>query len=251
MRFLRSLLFNVLFFAWTAGASIVCLPALILPRSVVVRLHRLWARGVLWLLRWTVGLRYQVRGLENLPSQPALFAFKHQSAWETIVFALLVPDFAAVLKRELLMIPFFGWYVWKLGMIPIDRGAAGKALRRMVRRARERLAEGRPVMVAPEGTRTAPGQHRPYLPGVAALYSQLAVPVVPVALNSGLFWGRRAFVKHPGVITVAFLEPIAPGLDRRVFLAELQRRIETASERLAREAARPTAWKGAARPPAR
>jgi len=236
MTVIRSLLFNLLFFVWTLLLSILLLPALALPRQATVRIYRFWARSVVLLLRWVVGLDYQVRGTANIPREPALFAYKHQSAWETIVFALLVPDFAGVLKRELTLIPLFGWYVAKLAMIPIDRGAAASALRRMVRRARQRLAEGRSITVAPEGTRTAPGQRRPYLPGVAALYRELGVPVVPVALNSGLFWGRRQFVKRPGTITVEFLEPIAPGLDRRAFLAELAERIETAAERLAGEA---------------
>jgi 1-acyl-sn-glycerol-3-phosphate acyltransferase len=109
----------------------------------------------------------------------------------------------------------------------------------MVTQARARAAEGRKIVIFPQGTRTAPGTHRPYLPGVAALYDRLGLPVVPVALNSGLFWGRRAFLKRPGTIAVEFLEPIAPGMERRAFMAELERRIEEASDRLAREAGDP------------
>ncbi len=242
MKAARSLLFNLTFFAWTFFASIFFLPVLLMPRGAMVWLSRLWAGVTAWLLRHIVGLDYEVRGRENLPAEPALFAFKHQSAWETIVFVLLVPDFAGVLKRELTAIPVFGWYMRKLRMIPIDRAKAGTALRQLVARARERIAEGRSVMVSPEGTRTAPGERRRYLPGVAAIYGELGVAVVPVALNSGLFWGRRSFLKHPGTITVEFLPAIPPGLDRHAFLAMLADRIETASDRLASEARAKYPW---------
>ena len=242
MKAARSLLFNLMFFAWTAFASLAFLPLLLVPRGGVVWLSRLWARVTAWLLRHIVGLDYEVRGRQNLPAEPALFAFKHQSAWETIVFVLLVPDFAGVVKRELAAIPIFGWYLRKLRMIPIDRAKAGTALKQLVARARERVAEGRSVMVSPEGTRTAPGERRRYLPGVAAIYRELGVAVVPVALNSGLFWGRRSFLKYPGVIIVEFLPAIPPGLDRRAFLGELADRIESASDRLAREARAKYPW---------
>ena len=242
MKAVRSLLFNLTFFAWTASAALVFLPVLLMPRGAMVWLSRLWAGVTARLLRHIVGLDYEVRGRENLPDKPALFAFKHQSAWETIVLVLLVPDFAGVLKRELTAIPIFGWYMRKLRMIPIDRAKAGTALKQLVALARERIAEGRSVMVAPEGTRTAPGERPRYLPGVAAIYRDLGVAVVPVALNSGLFWGRRSFLKHPGVITVEFLPAIAPGLDRRTFLGELTDRIETASDRLAGEARTKYPW---------
>lgn len=236
MRTLRSLLFNLAFVAWTVVTALTFLPLLALPRGATVWLSRNWAGGIVWLLRHIVGLDYEVRGRENVPDRPVLFAYKHQSAWETIAFLVIVPDFAAILKRELLAIPLVGLYIRKLRMVPIDRGGAGVALRRMMVRVRKRIAEGRSVMVAPEGTRIAPGEHGPYLPGVAALYRDLGVPVVPVALNSGLFWGRRSFHKRPGVVTVEFLPVIEPGLDRRVFLDLLARRVGEASDRLADEA---------------
>ena len=236
MTLLRSLLFNVLFIGWTVVAAVGFLPVLALPHRAVMRVLRLWAGVIAWLLRVVAGLEYEVRGRANVPDEPALFAYKHQSAWETIMFALLIPDFVGVMKRELAAIPLIGFYLSRMGMIAIDRAGAATALRRMVAQARERLADGRSIVVAPEGTRAAPGEHRRYLPGIAALYGALGVPVVPVALNSGLFWGRRTFIKRPGVITVEFLEPIEPGLDRRAFLAELAERIEPAADRLAEEA---------------
>jgi 1-acyl-sn-glycerol-3-phosphate acyltransferase len=237
MTLLRSAAFNVAYFLWTAGLGLLLLPALLMPRRVNMAIARLWARGVLALLAVLVGLKYEVRGIENRPSGPAIVALKHQSAWETIVLLLLLPDAAVVYKRELHLIPLFGWFIRRLEMVPVDRGAGGTAMRGLLRRARACVAQGRIIAVMPEGTRVAPGVRRPYHPGIAALYSDLRLTVVPVALNAGLFWGRRSFIKRPGVITLEFLPPIAPGLDRPTFMAELQLRIETASDRLAREAA--------------
>jgi 1-acyl-sn-glycerol-3-phosphate acyltransferase len=158
---------------------------------------------------------------------------KHQSAWDTLVFALLLDRPAIVLKQELLNLPLFGWYMRKCRMIPVNRKGRAAALKRMAADARDRAAAGRPILIFPEVTRMAPGQRRPYQPGAAALYGALGLPVVPVALNSGLFWGRRSFHKRPGRIVVEFLPPIAPGLPRREFMQELQERMEGASQRLA------------------
>lgn len=232
MTILRSLIFQTLLYAWIIVIGILCLPLLILPRGAVVWSARLWCRGVMGLLAGTVGLTYQVRGRELIPEAPAVFASKHQSAWDTLAAVILVPDAAIVIKKELQPIPLFGWYLRKHGMIGVDREAGPRALKRMVADARAVLDAGRPVLIYPEGTRTAPGERRPYLPGVAALYLHLGVPVVPVALNSGVLWARRSFVKHPGRVDVEFLAPILPGLDRKRFLAELEERIETATAAL-------------------
>jgi 1-acyl-sn-glycerol-3-phosphate acyltransferase len=231
----RSLAFNIGFFAWTSIALLAGSPALLLPRAATYAVGRSWVRGTLALLAALVGLRHRVRGLENRPPGPAIFAVKHQSTWDTLVFALLLHQPAYVLKRELIHIPLFGWYLLRAGMIPVDRTAGATALKKMVAAARAVAAAGRPILIFPEGTRTAPGEHRPYQPGVAALYGQLGLPVVPVALNSGLFWGRRQFTKRPGTITVEFLPAIPPGLPRKTFLAELQHRLDSASDRLAAE----------------
>ena len=190
-------------------------------------------------LRLVVGLSYEVRGRERLPSGPAIIASKHQSAWETLIFHVLVPDLAVGLKYELTRIPIFGWYLMRGGAIRIDRGGAARALRSLVDGARAAAARGVSILIFPEGTRRAPDDPPDYKPGVAAVYTALDLPVVPVALNSGLFWSRRSFMKRPGRITVEFLEPIPPGLDRRTFMAELQRRIETATARLVAEGSAP------------
>jgi 1-acyl-sn-glycerol-3-phosphate acyltransferase len=230
---LRSVIFNILYTLWTAGMHILCLPLLLGPRRWSRAAGGVWIRTDLWLLRHLVGLDHQVTGTENLPKGPAIFAAKHQSAWETLFLSRYLDYPAFVLKRELLSIPLFGWYLRKVGMIAVDRSAGASALRNMARQASAAFAEGRSILIFPEGTRVPPGESRPYHPGVAALYGQLKVPVVPVALNSGLFWGRRAFVKRPGTVTVAFLPPIPPGLDRKAFMRELESRIETAATVLA------------------
>lgn len=236
MRALRSLAFNLLFFAWTGLLLLLLSPALLFGVKAVHWVGRLWVRVSFALLAATVGLRHRIVGLENLPDGPAIVAPKHQSAWDTMVFALPLRLPAYVLKRELIFVPLFGLYLWRAGMIPVDRAGGGAALRRMTAAAKQAAAAGRHLLIYPQGTRVAPGQRRPYHPGIAALYAQLGLPVVPVALNSGLFWGRRAFTKRAGTITVAFLEPIPPGLPRRAFMAELEARLESESDRLAGEA---------------
>jgi len=233
MTTIRSLLFNLLFALWTALIFIFSLPTLVLPRSAAWWMGGLWVRGALLLLRATVGLGHQVRGAEHRVTGPAIYAAKHQSAWDTLVFPLLLDKPAYVLKRELIGVPLFGSYLKRCGMIPVDREGGGSALKQLLRAARTAVAQGRSILIYPEGTRMPPGERRPYHPGVAALYGDLGVPVVPVALNSGLFWGRRAFHKKPGTITIEFLPPIAPGLPRREFMRELQERMEGASQRLA------------------
>ncbi len=231
--FLRSAAFNVAFFAWTTLYSVAFMPALVMPRRAVLLVIRGWAGGVAWLLEHIVGLTSATRGVEHVPDGAAVVASKHQSAWDTIMFPRLLPDPVYVLKREIFYIPVFGWYAWRAGSIVVDRKGGAKALKRMIGDARAALAEGRQVVVFPEGTRVAPGRRRPYQPGIAAFYAQLGAPVVPVALNSGLFWGRRSFVKRPGRVVVQFLPPILPGLDRERFMAELEERIETACGALA------------------
>jgi 1-acyl-sn-glycerol-3-phosphate acyltransferase len=233
MIFIRSLLFNVAFYLWTSVMFLLSLPALLLPAGAVWGLGRVWVCGTVLLLRIFIGLTHEVRGLAHRLPGAALYAVKHQSAWDTLVFALLLDRPAIVLKQELLNLPLFGWYMRKCRMIPVDRKGRGAALKRMAADARDRASAGRPILIFPEGTRVAPGHRRPYQPGAAALYGALGLPVVPVALNSGLFWGRKSFHKLPGRIVVEFLPAIAPGLDRRIFMAELEAAIETAADRLA------------------
>ncbi len=231
----RSALFNAAFFSSTMLFTLVCLPALPFPRAVIV-LIRFWSRAMAWLLENIVGITLTVRGRENIPDGPYVVASKHQSTWDTIMYFRLVPHPAYVVKKELKRIPIYGWLGNATGWIAVDREGGAKALIGLVRDTRDALAKGLQPIIFPEGTRTAPGERQPYQQGVAALYTRLNVPVVPVALNSGVYWGRRSFTKRPGTVIVEFLPPILPGLDSRRFLAELEECIETATTKLVAEA---------------
>ena len=230
---LRSVVFHILFSLWTAALAVLYLPTLILPRRFIMWGGKFWLQSVLWLLARTVGLTYREEGRENLPDGPVVYAFKHQSAWDTMAVPVLIHNPAVVVKRELLWIPFYGWYAAKHGMIGIDRGRGHRALRRILADGKKAVADGKPVVVFPEGTRTAPGTRVPYFAGIALIYVKLGLPVVPVALNSGLFWPRRSFLRRPGCITVQYLPAIPPGLGRDEFMDRLRDTIETASDELA------------------
>ncbi|SJZ34824.1 1-acyl-sn-glycerol-3-phosphate acyltransferase [Enhydrobacter aerosaccus] len=235
---IRSLCFNVGWYVGSIVIALVGMPILLLPRRAVVAWARLWIVFVLWWLRVTCRLDHRLVGLENLPKGPVLIACKHQSSWETLSFTLLFPNIAIVLKRELLFIPIVGWAMARAGNIAVSRGEGASALRGLVKQAKAAIAQGQSIVIFPEGTRVAPDAEKPYQVGVAALYRQLGIPVVPVALNSGVFWGRRKFIKQPGTITMQILPPIAPGLGRDAFMKTLRERIETATDRLVEEARR-------------
>ncbi|HSH63660.1 lysophospholipid acyltransferase family protein [Methyloceanibacter sp.] len=232
----RSLLFNVLFYVTTTAFVVLGSPLLFAPRSWAMYALGVHARFELWLLRVIVGTKMEVRGQEKLPQGACLVAAKHQSAWETFTLIPLLRDPVYLMKRELFWIPFHGWFSHKFEMIPVDRDKGAAALRRMLREAKERVADGRQIIIFPEGTRRAPGAPPDYKTGVVLLYDALKVPCVPVALNSGLVWPRRSFRRYPGTVVVEFLDPIPPGLSKAEFLKRLEAAIETASNRLLAEA---------------
>ena len=225
--------FNLLFGIWTAVLAVIGTPLLLLPAGATWALARLWIGGGFAMLAILIGLRHRVVGRERQPAGPAIYAAKHQSAWDTLALSVLLDRPAFVLKQELLKVPFFGWYLRKCGMIPVDRQGKATALKRMLKAAERAAGDGRPILIFPEGTRVSPGERRPFQPGVVALYAHLGLPVVPVALNSGLFWGRRSFRKRAGTITVQFLTPMDPGMARKPFIAALEDGIEQASQQLA------------------
>lgn len=236
-RVLGSLAFQVAFYAATTFYLLAFLP--FLP---FISRQTLWRTGVMWwvatnswLLRVLVGTKVEFRGLENIPPGPLLIAAKHQSAWETFALLPLFSDPAFILKQELMRIPVFGWFAAKTRMIPVDRKGGSAALKAMTRRAQADMEEGRQILIFPEGTRRAAGAPPDYKFGVAHLYSSLKVPCLPVALNSGLYWPRRALLRRPGTILVEVLPPIPPGLGRAAFLARLEQDIETASDQLLAE----------------
>jgi 1-acyl-sn-glycerol-3-phosphate acyltransferase len=235
---LRSLLFNLAFYVVTALFLVVGSPLLLGPRSWAMAGLKAHAYAVLFLLRWITGIRMEVRGRERIPTGAALIAAKHQSAWDTFALAPLFHDPALVMKSELLKIPFYGWFSRKFEMIFVAREKRGGALKQMLKDAGRRREQGRQIVIFPEGNRRAPGAEPDYKPGVMALYQALGLPCVPIALNSGLYWPRRAFLRYPGTIIVEVLEPIPAGLPRKEFLKRLEVAIETASARLIQEAAR-------------
>ena len=228
MNFLRSLLFMAWFLALTLIMAILFLPLLALPRKATVWMARHWARATLWGLEFFAGVRE--RRIGQVPKGAVLVASKHMSMWDTLALYLALDDPGIVLKRELLRIPFYGWYLGKAAAIPIERSAGANALRAMTAAAKKVLKKDRPVLIFPEGTRKKPGAAPDYKPGVAGLYAMLGVACVPVALDSGLYW--EGFWKWPGTITLAFLEPIPAGLKRGEFMELLEGRIETATAAL-------------------
>lgn len=232
LNFLRSLLFNTAVFGSTALMCFLLLWTLLLPRRIYLLVVHMWLRQITWIEHYIGGITYHVLGTEHVPHGACIIASKHQSAWETFKLHLLFADPAIVLKKELLHIPIWGWYLRHSGMIPIDRGAGAKALSGMMRAAHKAVADNRKIVIFPQGTRTAPGVERPYKSGVAALYNELNIPVIPMALNSGLLWPKNSFIKKPGIITIEFLPPIMPGLKRAEFMARLKNDLEDATQRL-------------------
>ena len=231
----RSIVFNILFYLNLLVLLIVAIPTLLMPPQAIIGMAKLWGRTSLWLLRVVCGTKYEFRGLERIPEGPLIVAAKHQSTWETFALLSLFKHPIFIIKRELTWIPLFGWFTIKAKMIAVDRGSGSQALSAMTVRAREVIRGGRQLFIFPEGTRRAAGAEPRYKYGVAHLYDVIGVPCVPVALNSGLFWPRRAFVRLPGTIVVEFLEPIAPGLEKKAFFDRLQNEIETATARLIAE----------------
>jgi 1-acyl-sn-glycerol-3-phosphate acyltransferase len=228
----RSAVFNALFYVNLIVHMIVALPTLALPYPILRAFIRSYALTSLWLLRVVCGTKVAWRGIEKIPEAACIVACKHQSFWETFALYAVLDDPVYILKRELMWIPLFGWYMWKAGLIPIDRSAGLAALARMTARARQALARGRQIVIFPEGTRRPPGAEPSYKPGILHLYAKTGVPCVPLTLNSGLYWPRRSLRRLPGTIVVEVLDPIAPGLDKEMFFTRLRNVIEEASERL-------------------
>jgi 1-acyl-sn-glycerol-3-phosphate acyltransferase len=230
----RSVLFVTLFYIWSAAVSVSCTPLLFLGPKAILGMFRVWSGGVIALLR-VCDIRVEVRGREHIPAGAALVAPKHQCMLDVFAQFSVLPASAFVMKKELVSIPWFGWYAKQVGAIVVDRSAHASALRKLVREARDRFAENRQVVIFPEGTRTPVGETGEYKPGIAALYRQIDVPVHPVATNSGVHWPAHGFLRTPGTIIFEYLEPIPPGLKRDEFMTLLQSRIEAASERLLNE----------------
>jgi 1-acyl-sn-glycerol-3-phosphate acyltransferase len=228
---LRSYLYVLLFYLWTALVAVTCTPILLGPSSWTLVMFHVWGRGVTALLA-VCGIKVEVRGREHIPTGAALVAPKHLCMLDVFAQFAVLPASVFVMKKELNWIPWFGWYAAKVGAIDIDRGGGARALKQMVAEAKALFARNRQVVIFPEGTRGTPGLAGAYKPGVAALYRELDVPVHPVATNSGVHWPAHGFIRRPGTIVFEYLEPIPPGLKRAEFMRILEERIETASNKL-------------------
>jgi 1-acyl-sn-glycerol-3-phosphate acyltransferase len=233
----RSILFTVYLYGSMVVMGTVLAPVLLFPRKTVMRFAQGWARSVIFMLRVLCGVRVEMRGLEHRPTGAALIAAKHQGMLDVITPFAYLDDPCFVLKKELIGLPFFGWYAARMDMIPVDRSAQAKALKQMVADMRDRLQEERQIVIFPEGTRTELDVEADYKPGVAALYRDLGdTPCSLVATNSGVTWPAHGFMRKAGVAVFEFLEPIPAGLKRGQFMQELQARLETASRALVAEA---------------
>lgn len=232
----RSALFNILFYLSLVVLLIIAIPTFLLPRGGILWFAHLWARTSSILLHLIVGAKLELRGIENIPDGGFIVAGKHQSLWETFALFHAFKDPVFVFKRQLGYIPFFGWYMLKLGMIAIDRNRGKNALAQIAEAAGPMIAAGRQIMIFPEGTRKAVGAPPDYKYGVVHLYKNLNCPVVPVSHISGLYWPRRGFMRNRGTLVLEVLPPIMPGLTDTDFARQLKADIEDASNRLLVEA---------------
>jgi 1-acyl-sn-glycerol-3-phosphate acyltransferase len=238
MQFLRSKAFDAFAVAWTLIISPSCLVLWLCgtPRPALRAVSQFWARGLLWGLRYIVGLRHVERGRDNIPNGPCLIIANHQSAWETVALAVIFPNASFVAKQETARIPIVGWFLKNYPMIMVDRGGGGNAIRQLIADSRAVLADGRSVIIFPEGTRKSTSERVTFKRGAEVLYAELGRPVLPIALNSGLFWTRDGS-KCPGTITLSFLTPILPGLSGDEFRQKAQTLLEAERDRLLRESA--------------
>ncbi|WP_208440119.1 lysophospholipid acyltransferase family protein [Bartonella raoultii] len=230
---LRSILFTFAFYTTTFIQMILYAPVyFLMPRKKAWIVPKTWARVTLFLQKYIAGTRYEIEGLENLPQGAYIIAPKHQSAWETFSLVPYFDDPTLILKRELMWIPLFGWYMAKTQIIPINRTTPIKALKTIIQKAKEKVKQGRQILIFPEGTRRQPGQEPDYKSGIVALYNELELQVVPIAHNAGLYWPRNNFRRYPGTIRVRILPPIEAGLSKRDFLNQLIQKTEEACDEL-------------------
>jgi 1-acyl-sn-glycerol-3-phosphate acyltransferase len=234
---IRSVLFNLYWAGWTGlfVAPLVVLACVGSPPAPIRAATRLWSRGILFGLRHLVGLTYVEEGREHVPSEPCLIVANHQSAWETLAFLVLIPDVAIVAKRELVAIPIVGWFLRRSPMIIIDRANGSQALRTMIDESRAAIAEGRSILMFPEGTRGEIDAPVQFKRGVELLYGKLGLPVLPVAVNSGLYWPHGGSHKRSGTVVVRYLEVLKPGLTGSAFMLGTQDAIDAELDR----------WRGA------
>jgi len=230
--FVRSLIYNVLFYVLLVFWNIVAIPTLVMPPPYFMKVAKAWARSSVWLMRVVCNTKTEYRGLEKIPAGPLIVASKHQSMWETFALMQFFDAPLFIYKQELARIPFFGWYLVKSKMIGVDRDGGMRSLMDMARRAPKEIQSGRQLIIFPEGTRTPVDAPPDYKTGVGQIYVNAGVPCLPVALNSGLFWPRRTFLRYPGTLVVEFLDPLPAGLSRKEFILAISEKIEEATNRI-------------------
>lgn len=234
---LRALLFNICYYGFTAICCFVYLPALLLPYHLYWKVLKTYFVGVYWIEKYVLGLDYEVRGLENLPKDGSfLVAAKHQSAYETLKLPILFNEPGVVLKKELVMIPLWGWFALKAGMIAIDRSNRDSSLRSITEGAIKLRDQGRPIVIFPQGTRVAVGDSKSYKGGIIKMQEAAELNIIPMALNSGLFWGRNSFLKRPGKVIFEFLPAMPPHKDPKNAIKVLEATLEEYSNKLVAEA---------------
>lgn len=232
-QWIRSLIFMIVIYTWMLILGIVFAPYALLTKRGALQACKTYARTTMWLARWMVGIRTEVRGA--VPTGEVVVGAKHQSFLDIIIIFDAVPHGKFIMKRELLWTPIIGMYARRLGCIPVDRGKKGAAVAKMVKDVSKEFTEPGQLVIYPQGTRVAPGVHRPYKVGTAVLYEGLGFPCVPVATNAGVFWPRTGVLRKPGLAIVDFLDPIEPGVGRKDFLQRLEDVIETRSDALMKE----------------
>lgn len=240
MIFLRSLLFNILFYGYTAFVCLLFVPALLFPRPVILAVTRFYVKGVELIEKYALGLSFEIRGKEFLPeSGTYIVAAKHQSAYETMKLHHLFDDPTIILKRELLSIPIFGTFLKKIDVIPIDRSNKEESINVIIAGAKRMRENNRPIVIFPQGTRVCVNtttEEKPYKGGIVKMYANTDIPIIPMALNSGLFWGKNSFIKRPGKVIFEFLSPIESGLPEKKVMEALEDRIEEKTRSLMHEA---------------
>lgn len=242
MIIIRSLLFNIAFYGFTTLACILLIPTLLLPRPAILRVTRLYVNIVALIEKYILGLTYEIRGLEHRPNHGTyIVAAKHQSAYETLKLFHLLGDPTIVLKKELLSIPIFGIFLKKLDVIAINRKNKEESITAIIEGAKRMGKQNRPIVIFPQGTRTAVSatvKEKPYKGGIVKMYANANIKIVPLALNTGLFWARNSFIKKPGKVIFEFLSPIEPGLPDKKVMKALEDRLEEKSILLMQEAKR-------------
>lgn len=234
IQWVRSLVFMVIIYLYMLLLGILFFPYALLSKNGAKSACKLYARTVIWMAGWMIGLKSDIRG--TVPETETVIAAKHQSFFDILLIFHALPQPKFIMKRELLWAPIIGLYAKRLGCIPVDRGRKGQAIAKMVQDVAKEFEEPGQLVIYPQGTRVAPGVKKPYKVGSAVLYQGLGSDCYPVAVNVGLFWPRRGILKKPGTAVVEFLDPLPAGMEKEAFTEELENRVETRSNELMREA---------------